>query len=110
MLSRSEDMRLQKVIFSTQDSLYLHKYIDIRYIQLVLIIFDDEYHANLSGLQDTINEIQKDIGKRMYEICMRGKLPEASELLARDDVVRLKRCIFAQGTGYRYRKTNFRFF
>ena len=76
-------------------------------IQLVLIIFADEYQSYLSGLQDTINEIQKDIGKRMYEICMRGKLPEASELLARDDVVRLKRCIFAQGTGYRYRKTNF---
>ena len=71
-------------------------------IQLVLIIFADEYQSYLSGLQDTINEIQKDIGKRMYEICMRGKLPEASELLARDDVVRLKRCIFAQGTGYRY--------
>ena len=79
----------------------------IRYIQLVLIIFADEYQSYLSGLQDTINEIQKDIGKRMYEICMRGKLPEASELLARDDVVRLKRCIFAQGTGYRYRKTRF---
>ena len=79
----------------------------IRYIQLVLIIFADEYQSYLSGLQDTINEIQKDIGKRMYEICMRGKLPEASELLARDDVVRLKRCIFAQGTWYRYRKTNF---
>ena len=76
-------------------------------IQLVLIIFADEYQSYLSGLQDTINEIQKDIGKRMYEICMRGKLPEASELLARDDVVRLKRCIFAQGTWYRYRKTNF---
>ena len=98
MLSRSEDMRLQKVIFSTQDSSYLHDYI----IELVLIIFADEYQSYLSGLQDTINEIQKDIGKRMYEICMRGKLPEASELLARDDVVRLKRCIFAQGTGYRY--------
>ena len=106
MLSHSEDMRLQKVIFSTQDSLYLHD-LNIRYIQLVLIIFADEYQSYLSGLQDTINEIQKDIGKRMYEICMRGKLPEASELLARDDVVRLKRCIFAQGTGYRYRKTNF---
>ena len=102
MLSRSEDMRLQKVIFSTQDSLYLHEY-----IQLVLIIFSDEYQSYLSGLQDTINEIQKDIGKRMYEICMRGKLPEASELLARDDVVRLKRCIFAQGTGYIYGRTKF---
>ena len=72
-----------------------------------MIIFADEYQSYSSGLQDTINEIQKDIGKRMYEICMRGKLPEASELLARDDVVRLKRCIFAQGTGYRYRETNF---
>ena len=76
-------------------------------IQLVLILFADEYQSYLSGLQDTINEIQKDIGKRMYEICMRGKLPEASELLARDDVVRLKRCIFAQGTGYIYRRTKF---
>ena len=104
MLSRSEDTRLQKVIFSTQD-IYMTKW--DRYIQLVLIIFADEYQSYLSGLQDTINEIQKDIGKRMYEICMRGKLPEASELLARDDVVRLKRCIFAQGTGYRYRETNF---
>ena len=97
MLSRSEDTRLQKVIFSTQD-IYMTKW-DLL-IKLVLIIFADEYQSYLSGLQDTINEIQKDIGKRMYEICMRGKLPEASELLARDDVVRLKRCIFAQGTGY----------
>ena len=48
---------------------------------------------------------KKTVRKRMYEICMRGKLPEASELLARDDVVRLKRCIFAQGTGYGYRNT-----
>ena len=79
----------------------------IRYIQLALIIFADEYQLHSSGLQDTINEIQKDIGKRMYEICMRGKLPEASELLARDDVVRLKRCIFAQGTGYIYGRTKF---
>ena len=102
MLSRSEDTRLQKVIFSTQD-IYMTKW-DL--LKLVLIIFADEYQSYLSGLQDTINEIQKDIGKRMYEICMRGKLPEASELLARDDVVRLKRCIFAQGTWYRYRKTN----
>ena len=99
MLSRSEDTRLQRVIFSTQ-YIYMTKW-DLL-IQLVLIIFADEYQSYLSGLQDTINEIQKDIGKRMYEICMRGKLPEASELLARDDVVRLKRCIFAQGTGYRY--------
>ena len=101
MLSRSEDMRLQKVIVGTQD-IYMIKW-DL-YSQLVLIIFADEYQSHLSGLQDTINEIQKDIGKRMYEICMRGKLPEASELLARDDVVRLKRCIFAQGTGYRFER------
>ena len=99
MLSRSEDTRLQKVIFSTQD-IYMTKW-DLL-IKLILIIFAVVYQSYLSGLQDTINEIQKDIGKRMYEICMRGKLPEASELLARDDVVRLKRCIFAQGTGYRY--------
>jgi glycogen(starch) synthase len=50
-----------------------------------------------SGLKDTIDEIQKDIGKRMYEVCLRGKIPQASDLLTKEDNVKLKRCIFAQG-------------
>ena len=53
--------------------------------------------AQFLGLKDTIDEIQKDIGKRMYEVCLRGKLPQASDLLTKEDNVKLKRCIFAQG-------------
>ena len=49
------------------------------------------------GLKDTIDEIQRDIGQRMYETCLRGNLPDAKDLLSRDDMVKLKRCIFAQG-------------
>ena len=49
------------------------------------------------GLKDTIEEIQKDMGKRIYETCLRGNLPENDSLLTKNDIVRLKRCIFAQG-------------
>ena len=33
----------------------------------------------------------------MYEVCLRGNMPDSAALLSRDDVVKLKRCIFAQG-------------
>jgi glycogen(starch) synthase len=49
-------------------------------------------------LKDTIDEIQKDIGQRMYETCLRGRVPDASDLLSKNDMVRLKRCIFAQAS------------
>ncbi len=55
-------------------------------------------HAVTKGLKDTIDEIQKDIGKRMYEICLRGVIPDSAELLAKNDIVKLKRCVFAQGS------------
>jgi glycogen(starch) synthase len=32
----------------------------------------------------------------MYETCLRGHVPESVDLLSKNDVVRLKRCIFAQ--------------
>lgn len=54
-------------------------------------------HAVAKGLKDTIEEIQKDMGKRMYETCLRGHLPDSDSLLTKNDIVRLKRCIFAQG-------------
>ena len=49
------------------------------------------------GLKDTIDEIQKEIGKRMYEVCLRGIIPDSGDLLAKNDIVKLKRCVFAQG-------------
>lgn len=53
-------------------------------------------HAVTKGLKDTIDEIQKDIGKRMYETCLRGHIPDSADLLAKNDIVKLKRSIFAQ--------------
>ena len=43
------------------------------------------------ALKETIDDIQKDIGKRMYESCLQGRIPEGADLLSKDDMVRLKR-------------------
>lgn len=51
--------------------------------------------AVTKSLRDTIHDIQAKIGKRMYDICLTGRLPEAEELLLKEETVRLKRCIFA---------------
>ncbi len=40
-------------------------------------------HAITKGLKDTIDAVQKDIGKRLYEKCLRGYIPDASDLLTR---------------------------
>jgi len=52
-------------------------------------------HAITKGLKDTIDSVQKEIGKRLYEKCLRGEVPSSSDLLTRDDLTKLKRSIFA---------------
>ena len=47
--------------------------------------------AVTKALKETIDDIQKDIGKRMYESCLQGRIPEGADLLSKDDMVRLKR-------------------
>lgn len=57
-------------------------------------------HAVTKSLRETINDIQQKIGKRMYEVCLSGRLPESTELMHKEELVRLKRCIFSlQRTG-----------
>ncbi|KAH9395106.1 Glycogen [starch] synthase, liver [Tyrophagus putrescentiae] len=46
-------------------------------------------------LRDTIDEVQEKIGKRLYEVCLGGRLPDPNDLIKPDDVVELKRCIYA---------------
>uniref|UniRef100_A0A646QF50 Glycogen [starch] synthase n=1 Tax=Hemiscolopendra marginata TaxID=943146 RepID=A0A646QF50_9MYRI len=46
-------------------------------------------------LRDTIHDVQTKIGRRMYEISLGGRLPSGNELLLPEDIVKLKRCIFA---------------
>ena len=40
-------------------------------------------HAITKGLKDTIDTVQRDIGKRLYEKCLRGYIPDSSDLLTR---------------------------
>ena len=42
-----------------------------------------------------MNEVQKDIGNRLYEICLRGKVPSGGDIVFKEDVVKLKRCTFS---------------
>ncbi|KAK3594074.1 hypothetical protein CHS0354_040842 [Potamilus streckersoni] len=46
-------------------------------------------------LKDTVSHIQNQIGKRIFEICLRGELPTGDEILKQEDIVKLKRCIFS---------------
>ncbi|XP_069132224.1 glycogen [starch] synthase-like [Argopecten irradians] len=45
-------------------------------------------------LKDTVQHVQNQIGKRMFEICLRGNLPKGEDILLQEDVVKLKRCIY----------------
>lgn len=51
--------------------------------------------AVVKTLRDTIHDIQQKISKRIYDVCLSGRLPEPDELLLKEDTVRLKRCIYA---------------
>ncbi|XP_045607778.1 glycogen [starch] synthase [Procambarus clarkii] len=51
--------------------------------------------AITKSLRDAIHDIQSKVGKRMYDICLTGRLPETNELLLKEETVRLKRCIYA---------------
>lgn len=45
-------------------------------------------------LRETVNHVQNQIGKRIFEICLRGSLPNGDDILQQEDMVKLKRCIF----------------
>jgi len=50
--------------------------------------------AVTKSLRQTIDDLQQNIGKRMYDICLSGRLPVSDELLLKEDLVKIKRCIF----------------
>ncbi|KAJ6646926.1 Glycogen [starch] synthase [Pseudolycoriella hygida] len=52
-------------------------------------------HAVTKQLRDTISSVQQEIGKRMFDTCLNGRLPSSSELLTKEDVVKVKRCLYA---------------
>ncbi|KAK3095937.1 hypothetical protein FSP39_021056 [Pinctada imbricata] len=46
-------------------------------------------------LKETVHHVQNQIGKRLFEICLRGSIPSGEEILLQEDVVKLKRCIYS---------------
>uniref|UniRef100_A0A915K178 Glycogen [starch] synthase n=1 Tax=Romanomermis culicivorax TaxID=13658 RepID=A0A915K178_ROMCU len=51
--------------------------------------------AVVKQLKDTVAKIKDNIGHRMFEICLKEKLPNYDELLMPSEKVQLKRCILA---------------
>ncbi|XP_011496033.1 PREDICTED: glycogen [starch] synthase isoform X2 [Ceratosolen solmsi marchali] len=52
-------------------------------------------HAVTKSLRGTINDIQQKIGKRMYEACLSGRMPENKDLCLKEDLIKIKRCLYA---------------
>ncbi|KAH0560730.1 hypothetical protein KQX54_007705 [Cotesia glomerata] len=51
-------------------------------------------HAVTKSLRDTIYVIQQNVGKRMYESCLSGRLPDAMDMLLKDEIIKIKRCLY----------------
>ncbi|CAH8533756.1 unnamed protein product [Schistosoma guineensis] len=51
--------------------------------------------AIVKQLRETVNSIQSEMGHRLFEVCLRGLIPQGSDILTQGDVFRLKRCIYA---------------
>lgn len=55
--------------------------------------FFSNHHQVTKSLRDTINDIQQKIGKRMYELCLSGRMPDAEDLLQKEDTIKIKRSV-----------------
>lgn len=51
--------------------------------------------AVVKQLKETVASIQNKVGDRLFESCLRQKIPDSSELLTQSDLVQLKRCIYS---------------
>eukprot|EP00096_Caligus_rogercresseyi_P011872 TRINITY_DN4821_c0_g1_i1.p1 TRINITY_DN4821_c0_g1~~TRINITY_DN4821_c0_g1_i1.p1 ORF type:complete len:697 (-),score=200.93 TRINITY_DN4821_c0_g1_i1:731-2821(-) len=52
-------------------------------------------HAITKTLKDAIEEVKREIGQRMFDSCSRGHVPESEDLLTREHLIKLKRCVYA---------------
>uniref|UniRef100_A0A2I4JH69 Glycogen [starch] synthase n=1 Tax=Stichopus japonicus TaxID=307972 RepID=A0A2I4JH69_STIJA len=46
-------------------------------------------------LKETVADLQKKLGSRVFEMALRGEIPRGEDLLNSEDLVQLKRCIYA---------------
>ncbi|QQP38432.1 Glycogen synthase, partial [Caligus rogercresseyi] len=64
---------------------------------IVFLIFPapNKGHAITKTLKDAIEEVKREIGQRMFDSCSRGHVPESEDLLTREHLIKLKRCVYA---------------
>lgn len=46
-------------------------------------------------LRETVQTLQNELGKRIYEQCLKGEIPTSEGILRNEDVIELKKCIFS---------------
>jgi glycogen(starch) synthase len=46
-------------------------------------------------LRDTVQNLQNELGKRMYEMCLKGEIPTGDAILNNADIIEMKKCIFS---------------
>lgn len=65
---------------------------NLKYFRFSIKVFSFVLNFQVTkSLRDTINEIQIKMGKRMYEMCLSGRLPEGQDLLLKEDIIKIKR-------------------
>lgn len=52
-------------------------------------------------LRETVQTLQNELGKRIYESCLKGDLPTGDSILHNEDIIELKKCVYSsiQRTG-----------
>jgi glycogen(starch) synthase len=50
-------------------------------------------------LREIIHNLQNELGKRLYELCLKGEIPTGDNLLKSEDVIDLKKCIYSKTAG-----------
>jgi len=51
--------------------------------------------AVVKQLKETVSTVQGKIGEKLFESCLRGKVPDPDDLLTQNELVQLKRCIYS---------------
>ena len=46
-------------------------------------------------LRETIEVVKNEVGLRMFDTCMGGKVPEVTDIVLQSDILKLKRCVYA---------------
>ena len=54
-------------------------------------------HAISKSLEETVQDIKTRIGRKMYESCCKGEVPDVDELISNEDKIKMKRVVLAAG-------------